>query len=71
MLSMAYSTILVIYYTKIVTLKITGFSIIIIYRVSIVSFKIIGLTIAAIKLKSFFKRIISIYIAGRQTEIVF
>ena len=61
---MAYSTILVIYYIKIVTLKITSFPIIIIYRVRAVSFKITSLTIAAIKLKSFLKRIISAYIAG-------
>ena len=62
---MAYSTILVIRYTRIVTLKITGFPIIIIYRVRVVSFKITGLTIAVIKLRSFLKRIISAYIAGR------
>ena len=62
---MAYSTILVTYYTKIATLKITGFPIIIIYRVRAVSFKITSLTIAAIKLRSFLKRIISLYIAGR------
>ena len=68
---MAYSTILVIHYTKTITLKMTGFPIIITYRVRAVSFKITGLTIAVIKLKSFLKRTISIYIAGRQTEIVF
>ena len=65
MLSIAYSTILVIRYTKIVTLKITGFPIIIIYRVRAVSFKITGLTIAAIKLRSFLKRTIGAYIASR------
>ena len=65
MLSIAYSTILVIYYTRIVTLKITSFPIIIIYRVRAVRFKITSLTIAAIKLKSFFKRIIGSYIAGK------
>ena len=65
MLSMAYGTILVTYYTKIVTLKITSFPIIIIYRVRVVGFKITSLTVAVIKLKSFFKRIISVYIAGR------
>ena len=43
----------------------TGFPIIITYRVKIVSFKITSLTIAVIKLRSFFKRIISAYIAGR------
>ena len=68
---MAYSTILVIYYTKIITLKMTGFPIIIIYRVRAVSFKITGFTTAVIKLRSFLKRIIGAYIAGRQTEIVF
>jgi len=62
---MAYSTILVIYYIRTVTLKITGFPIIIIYRVRAVGFKITGLTIAAIKLKSFLKRTIGAYIAGR------
>jgi len=62
---MAYSTILVIYYTKIVTLKITSFPIIIIYRVRAVSFKITSLTAAIIKLRSFLKRIIGAYIAGR------
>jgi len=61
---MAYSTMLVIYYTKIVTLKITSFPIIITYRVKVVSFKITGLTIAVIKLRSFLKRIISAYIAS-------
>ena len=68
---MAYGTILVTHYTRTVTLKITSFPIIIIYRVKAVSFKITGLTIAAIKLKSFLKRIISAYIAGGQTEITF
>ena len=43
----------------------TGFPIIIIYRVRVVSFKITGLTVAAIKLRSFLKRIIGAYIAGR------
>ena len=62
---MAYSTILVIRYTRIAALKITGFPIIIIYRVRVVSFKITGLTIAIIKLKGFLKRIISVYIASR------
>ena len=65
MLSMAYGTILVIYYTKIVTLKITGFPIIIAHRVRVVSFKITSLTIAVIKLRSFLKRIVSVYIASR------
>ncbi len=65
MLSIAYSTILVVYYIRIVTLKITSFPIIIIYRVKVVSFKITGLTIAVIKLRSFLKRIIGAYIASR------
>jgi len=68
---MAYSTILVAYYTRIVALKITSFPTIIIYRVRAVGFKITGLTIAVIKLRSFFKRIISAHIAGRQTEMAF
>jgi len=61
---MAYSTILVIYYTRIVAFKITGFPIIIIYRVKVVSFKITGLTTAAIKLRGFLKRIIGAYMVG-------
>ena len=61
---MAYSTILVTRYIKTVALKITGFPIIIAHRVKAVSLKIISLTIAVIKLKGFFKRIISVYIAG-------
>ena len=65
MLSIAYSTILVIRYTRIVTLKITSFPIIIIYRVRAVSFKITSLTIAVIKLRSFLKRTIGVYISGR------
>ena len=65
MLSIAYSTILIIYYTRTVVFKITGFPIIIIYRVKVVGFKITGLTTAVIKLRSFFKRIIGVYIADR------
>ena len=65
MLSIAYSTILVVYYIRTVALKITSFPIIIIYRVRVVGFKIIGLTTAVIKLRSFLKRIISAYIAGK------
>ena len=68
---MAYSTILIAYYTKTVALKITGFPIIIVYRVRAIGFKMISLTIAITKLRSFFKRTIGIYIASRQTEIVF
>ena len=50
---------------KTVALKITGFPIIIIYRVRVIGFEITGLTIAIIKLKSFFKRIIGVYIANK------
>ena len=49
----------------------TSFPIIIVYRIRAVSFKIISLTIAIIKLKSFFKRTIGVYIASKQTEIAF
>ena len=42
----------------------TGFPIIIIYRVRAVGFKMTGLTVAIIKLRSFFKRIIGVYIAS-------
>jgi len=68
---MAYSIILVARYTRIVTLKITGFPTIITHRVKAVGFKITSLTAAVIKLRSFLKRIIGAYIAGRQTEIAF
>ena len=68
---MAYGTILVAYYMRTVTLKMTNFPIIIIYRVRVIGFMMISLTIAIIKLKSFFKRTISVYIAGRQTEMAF
>ena len=68
---MAYNTILVVYYMRIVAFEITGFPIIIIYRVRVVGFKMTSFTTAIIKLKSFLKRIISVYIAGGQTEIVF
>jgi hypothetical protein len=71
LLSIAYDIILVVYHTKIVALKITSFPIIITCRVRAVSFKITGLTAAVIKLKSFLKRTIGIYITGRQTEMVF
>ena len=62
---MAYGTILVIYYIRIVTLKITSFPIIIIYRVRVIGFKITGLTIAIIKLKSFLKRTIGAHMASK------
>ena len=65
MLSIAYSTILVAYYIRTVTFKITSFPTIIVYRVRAVGFKIIGLTTAIIKLKSFLKRIIGAYIASK------
>ena len=54
-----------------VTFKITSFPTIIIYRVRVVGFKITSLTAAIIKLRSILKRIISVYIASRQTEIAF
>ena len=56
---------------RIVALEITGFPIIIAYRVKAVGFKMTSLTTAITKLRSLFKRIIGIYIAGRQTEIAF
>ena len=62
---MAYSTILVIHHIRTVTLKITSFPIIIIYRVRAISFKMTSLIIAIIKLRSFLKRIIGIYMASR------
>ena len=71
MLSIAYSTILVAYYMRIVTFKITSFPTIIVYRVRAVGFKITGFTAAIIKLRSFFKRIISVYIASRQIKMAF
>jgi hypothetical protein len=55
LLSIAYSTILVICYIRIVTLKITSFPIIITRRVRVVGFKITSLTVAVIKLRSFLK----------------
>ena len=54
-----------------VAFKITGFPTIIIHKVRAVGFKITGLTAAIIKLRSFFKRTIGVYIANKQTEIVF
>ena len=71
MLSIAYSTILVVYYIRTVAFKIIGFPIIIIYRVRTVGFEMTGLTTAIIKLRSFLKRIIGVYIASRQIEMVF
>ena len=65
MLSIAYNTILVAYYIRIVAFKITSFPTIIIYRVRAVGFKITGLTAAVIKLRSFLKRIIGVYIASK------
>ena len=49
----------------------TSFPIIIIRRVRAVNFKITGLTAAITKLRGFFKRTISAYIAGRQIKIAF
>ena len=62
---MAYGTILVTRYTRIAALKITSFPIIIARRVRAVSFKITSLTAAIIKLRSFLKRTIGSYMAGR------
>ena len=64
MLFMAYSTILVACYIRIVALKMTGFPIIIVYRVRAIGFKMTGLIIAITKLRSFLKRIIGVYIAS-------
>ena len=71
MLSIAYSTILVIYYIKTVAFKITSFPTIIARRVRAVGFKMTSLTAAITKLRSFLKRTISVYIANRQIEITF
>jgi hypothetical protein len=71
LLFIAYNTILVACYIRTVTLKITGFPTIIVYRVRAVSFKMTGLITTVIKLRSFLKRIISIYITSEQTEIAF
>jgi hypothetical protein len=71
LLSIAYNTILVACHIKTVTFKMTSFPIIIVYRVRAVGFKITGLTAAVIKLKSFLKRIIGVYITNRQTEMAF
>ena len=68
---MAYGTILVIYYIRTVAFEMTGFPTIIAYRVRAIGFKMTSLIIAVIKLRSFLKKTISIYIAGRQTEIAF
>jgi hypothetical protein len=65
LLFIAYGIILVVYYTKTVTFKITSFPTIIIYRVKAVGFKITSLTVAVTKLKKFLKRIIGMYIASR------
>ena len=61
---MAYSTILITYYIRTVALEMTGFPIIIIYKVKAVGFKMTGFIIVIIKLKSFLKMIINIYIFG-------
>ena len=56
---------------KTVAFKITSFPIIITHRVRAVGFKITSLTAAIIKLRSFFKRTISMHITSRQTEMAF
>jgi len=48
-----------------VALEMTGFPIIIARRVRAIGFKMTGLTAAMTKLRSFFKRTIGVYIAGR------
>ena len=65
MLFIAYSTILIVYYIRIIVFKITNFPTIIIYKVRVVGFKITSFTIATIKLRSFFKRIIGAHIASK------
>ena len=71
MLSIAYNTILVACYTKTVAFKMTNFPTIIACRVRAVNFKITSFTIAIIKLRSFLKRTIGIYMTSRQTEMAF
>ena len=68
---MAYSTILVIYYIKTVAFEMTGFPTIIIHRIKAVGFKMTGLIITVTKLRSFFKRTISVYIVGKLTKMAF
>ena len=62
---MAYGIILITYYIRTVTLKMTGFPIIIIYRVRVIGFKMTSFIIVIIKLRSFLKRIIGAYMASR------
>jgi len=62
---MAYGIILVVCYMRTVVLEITGFFIIIVCRVRVVGFEMTSLTVVMTKLRSFFKRIIGVYIAGR------
>ena len=65
MLFIAYGTILVIYYIRTVAFEITNFPTIIAYRIRAVGFKITGLTAAVIKLRSFLKRTIGVYMASK------
>ena len=62
---MAYGIILIIHYIRTVAFKMTSFSIIIVCRVKAVGFKITSFIIVIIKLRSFFKRIIGVYMASR------
>ena len=71
MLSIAHSTILVIYYIRTVALKMTGFFIIIVCKIKTIGFKMTGFTTIMTKLKSFLKRTISTYIAGGLTKMAF
>ena len=61
---MAYSTTLIVYHIRTVALEMTGFPIIIACRVKAVGFEIIGFIAAVIKLRSFLKRTIGVYMAG-------
>ena len=65
MLFVAYNTILVAYHTRTVALEITSFPTIIAYKIKAVGFKMTGLTTAVTKLRSFLKKIIGAYIAGK------
>jgi len=65
LLIIAYNIILIARHTKTITFKMTGFPIIIAHRGRVIGFKITGFTTVIIKLKGFFKRIISVYMANR------
>ena len=71
MLSIAHSTTLIAHYIKTVALKMTNFPTIIACRVKAIGFKMTGLTAITTKLKSFFKRTISMHMTGGQTKMAF